>query len=55
MTEFYCGGVCVVVLAFDPWKRRKIPVLLRVEAMTFWFLVRGMFFHRPMGATSLTD
>ena len=47
--------MCVVVIAFYPWKARKILVLLRVEAMTFGFLVRGMFFHRPMGATSLTD
>ena len=30
-------------------------MLLRVEATTFWFLVRLKFFHRPMGATSLTD
>ena len=34
-------------------------VLFRVEALTFWslvrFTVRFKFFHRPMGATSLTD
>ena len=30
-------------------------MLLRVEATTLWFLVRLKFFHRPMGATSLTD
>ena len=35
MTEFYCGGVIVVVvLVLYPWKPRKILELLRVEPMT---------------------
>ena len=33
-------------------KNRGVSI---VEAMTFWFLVRLKFFHRPMGAMSLTD
>ena len=29
-------------------------MLLRVKAMPFWFLVRGKFFHRPVGVCSET-
>ena len=53
MTEFYCGGVVVVVLVFYPWKSRKILVVLRVEDMCLVSFHRK-FFHRPMGSTYLT-
>ena len=34
MSEFYCGGVILVVLVFYSWKPRKILALLRVEAIS---------------------
>ena len=56
MTEFYCGGVCVVIVLvfFLFLEPRKILVLLRIKAMPCFLFVGCSSFRRPIGI-ALTD